>query len=110
MKIQEYKKLKSIILSYIDDVPSMIENIKAHGQGIQGWIQAGALACYYSTCDEELREVYGDDFKESVYYTKDGDYRWKNGEAYIWTVYKWKMGQAIEKLIKEWENENRLSK
>ena len=47
--------------------------------------------------------IYGDDFKESVYFTKNGDYREKNNETYCWTVYKNKICRTIETMIKKGE-------
>lgn len=64
-------------------------------------VQDGCFDCYYDSVIDTLKTVYGDDFKEDVYFTKDGSYRWKNDECYCWTVYKHKVALTIETMEKK---------
>ena len=64
-------------------------------------VQDGCFDCYYDSVISTLKAVYGDDFKEDVYFTKDGSYRWKNDECYAWTVYKHKVALTIETMEKK---------
>lgn len=109
MKLAEYEKFKEHILGSMD-----IEDLKANleiiakicvcdstYQRAKQLVQDGAFECYYDGVIDVLKTVYGDDFKEDVYFTKSGDYRFKNGECYAWTVYKHKVALTIETMEKK---------
>lgn len=66
-------------------------------------VEGGDFAIYYEEVEGDLREVYGEDYKEATYRTKSGDLRVKHGDVYIWTVYKAKMAQAINAIIEDEE-------
>lgn len=100
MRKIEYQRWKENILSQVDDVETLRQNTINAG-GIERYIRRGGFACYYSQALDELKEVYKEDFDEKKYFNKDGSWKWKNGEAYVWTVYVWKMRLAIEKLLNE---------
>lgn len=111
MKIAEYNKFKSHILDSmsVEDIKSTLESYgKCYKLGstylrAKQMAQDGCFACYYDSVIEVLKDVYGDDFKESTYFTKDGDYRWKNDECYCWTVYKHKVALTIETMERKGE-------
>lgn len=109
MKISEYNKFKTEILEYMDieDLKENLKNYKSfkniystYQAGAQ-MVQDGCFACYYSQVLATLKDVYGTDYKAEAYETKDGQLRWKNGEAYCWTVYKHKMALTIETMEKK---------
>lgn len=58
----------------------------------------GGFACYNSDILADLAEIYGDDYDESRYTTKSGDYKYKNGELYALSVYAHKLALSLEKL------------
>lgn len=111
MKKVEYEKFKEHILGSMD-----IEDLKANLQSektrcycdctytkAKQMVQDGFFECYYAGVIEVLKDIYGDDFKEDVYFTKDGELRWKNDECYCWTVYKHKIALTIETMEKKGE-------
>lgn len=61
-------------------------------------VQNGAFACYYSQAEATLKDIYGESYDATRYYNKDGSLKYKNGQAYLWTIYVHKMAQAISKL------------
>ena len=65
--------------------------------------QYGCFDVYFNDCLETLKEVYGDNFDESKYITKDGQWRYKNNEAYVWVVYKAKIDRTIYEMYKKGE-------
>lgn len=113
MKNTEYRKFKEHILDHMESVEklsSTIEDYKTlpESEGnfwktIDTMCQYGLFDVYYDQCLETLKEVYGDEFDESKYITKDRQWRWKNNEAYIWTIYKAKIAKTIETMIKKGE-------
>lgn len=111
MKKLEYEKFKEHILSSMD-IEDLKANLETYGklsgcdstyQRAKQMVQYGSFECYFSGVIDVLKDVYGDDFKEDVYFTKDGDYRWKNDECYCWTVYKHKVALTIETMVKKGE-------
>ena len=109
MKLAEYEKFKSHILDSMssEDIKSTLQSYsKIRGLDTtylraKQMAQDGCWECYYDGVIEVLKDVYGDDFKEDVYFTKDGSYRWKNDECYCWTVYKHKVALTIETMEKK---------
>lgn len=111
MKIVEYNKFVDHILGRMNDNPEKLKRTvedylelrESKGTlwgAVDTMCQYGLFDCYYSQCLNTLKEVYGDEFDESKYITKDGQWRWRNGDAYIWTVYKSKICKTIE-MMKE---------
>ena len=111
MRTAEYNKFKSHILEYMEaeDIREQIKQYKAHRNCATTWqageqmAQDGCFACYYSQVLAELKDIYGEDYKAETYETKSGDLRWKNGEAYCWTIYKAKIARTIETMERKGE-------
>lgn len=108
----EYRKFKAHIYMYLDpqelkDTIKTYKGLRESNGTLWGAVntmcQWGVFNCYHDQCLDTLKEVYGDEFDESRYLTKKGDWRWKNNEAYVWTVYKAKICKAIEMMIKKGE-------
>lgn len=111
MKKVEYEKFKKLVLDSLskEDLKRTLETYsKMRGLGTtylraKQMVQDGAFDCYYSQVIDDFQWVYGDDYKEDPYFTKDGELRWKNDECYAWTVYKHKMALTIETMEKKGE-------
>lgn len=110
----EYRKYRQHILDHMDgDLKVLKGTIKAYKElresngtlwgAVDTMCQFGVFDVYYSDVLDTLRDVYGDEFDESRYITKDRQWRWKNNEAYIWTVYKAKIAKTIEIMEKKGE-------
>lgn len=111
MKIAEYNNIKKHIFEHMA-VEDLAENIKAcknRREIATTWhaahqmAQDGFFNCYYSQVLETLKDIYGKDYKEETYKTKDGSLRWKNDEPYCWTVYKAKIASAVEQMERKGE-------
>lgn len=112
MRNTEYRKFKAHIYNYLDP-QELKDTIKTYKKlresngtiwgAVQTMVQYGVFDVYHSQVIDTLKHIYGDDFKESVYFTKNGDYREKNNETYCWTVYKNKICRTIETMIKKGE-------
>ena len=113
MRKLEYEKFKEHILGYMtkEELKEEVEHYKKDLYECGGTIfgaastmcQYGCFDVYYEDCFETLKDIYGDDFNESIYKTKDGDWRWKNNETYCWTVYKAKIARTIYEMYKKGE-------
>ena len=111
MRTAEYNKFKSHILDYMEaeSIRKQIKQYKAHGKCATTWeagqqmAQDGFFACYYSQVLNEFKNIYGEEYKPEIYETKSGDLRWKNGEAYCWTVYKAKIARTLETMERKGE-------
>ncbi len=112
MKIAEYKAIKAHILNYMtaEELAENIEQYKTNRESngttwgaVQTMAQYGCFAVYYSQVLDALKEIYGDEFKESTYLTKSGELRYKGGECYAWTIYKAKLAKACEMMEKKGE-------
>ena len=113
MKKIEYERFKEHILDYFPDTKELkneIERYKtipdSHGTlwgAVDTMCQYGLFDVYYGQCLDTLKEVYGDEFDESRYFTKKGDWRWQKNTCYLWTVYKAKICKTIEMMIKKGE-------
>lgn len=111
MKKIEYENFKKHILDYMS-VEDLKETLKTYRNLVhcdytyvkaKQMVQDGCFACYYADVLDILKSIYGDDYKEDVYFTKDGELRWKNDECYCWTVYKHKIALTIETMEKKGE-------
>lgn len=98
MKTLEYQTYKKHILNYMT-VDELKANLECRTP--KQLIRDGFFVCYYSQVLDVFKEVYGDEYRPETYLRKDGGIRFKNGEAYCWTVYVNKMALAIKKLIEE---------
>lgn len=58
-------------------------------------VEAGNFGISYDDCYRDLKSIYGKQFKESTYLTKSGEYKYKDGEPYVWTIYKAKIAKAL---------------
>ena len=58
-------------------------------------VEAGNFGISYDDCYRDLKSIYGKQFKESTYLTKDGEYKYRDGEPYVWTIYKAKIAKAL---------------
>lgn len=108
----EYRKFKAHIYMHFDpkELKDEIEHYKTlpktYGltwNAVYTMCQYGRFDIYYDEVMETLKEVYGDKFDKSKYLTKDGSYRFKNNEAYCWSVYKAKLAKTIEIMEKKGE-------
>lgn len=107
----EKEAIKSLIGAYDEDrgFAGVLEDAKAAGlpgdsnyQKAVRWVEGGGAAVYYDDVYEDLKSIYGEKFKESTYKTKSGDWKYKDGEPYVWTIYKAKLAKAIaDELDKE---------
>lgn len=113
MKSIEYRKFREHILDHMESVERLKEELdrylllpESNGTlwgAVDTMCQYGLFDVYYDQVLDTLKEVYGDEFDESKYLTKDRQWRWKNNEAYIWTVYKAKIAKTIEMMYKKGE-------
>lgn len=114
MKNIEYRKFREHILDHMDggieELKKTIEDYKELRESngtlwgaVDTMCQYGLFDVYYDQVLDTLKEVYGDEFDESKYITKDRQWRWKNNDAYIWTAYKAKIAKTIEIMIKKGE-------
>lgn len=110
----EYEKFKEHVLGFYESPKELKEEVEHYKNdlyecggtvfgAVEKMCQYGCFDVYHSDCLETLKEVYGDDFDESKYLTKDGAWRYKNNEAYVWTVYKAKVARAIYEMYKKGE-------
>ncbi len=114
MKKLEFEKFREHVLGHMDDdLENLEKTIKQYKDlresngtlygAIDTMCQYGLFDVYFSDCLETLKWVYGDEFDESRYITKDREWRYKKGENYLWTVYKWKIASTIKMMIKKGE-------
>lgn len=109
----EYRKFREHILDHMESVERLKEELdrylllpESNGTlwgAVDTMCQYGLFDVYYDQVLDTLKEVYGDEFDESKYITKDRQWRWKNNDAYIWTTYKAKIAKTIEIMIKKGE-------
>ena len=66
-------------------------------------VDCGEFEVYYEGVEKFLEELCGEEYVEQFYKTKKGDFRVKNGEVYLWTVYKNKIARALVKMVEEVE-------
>lgn len=64
-------------------------------------VREGWFLSYFEDVENFLKKLYGEEYDEKIYKTKNGEFRYKNGEVYVWTVYTNKIAKVIEKIIKE---------
>lgn len=107
MTNKEFTNWRKHVLDYMT-----LEDIKANLKGLDyikkgtfakavEMVQAGFFACYYNQCLDALKEVYADKFDESIYFTKKHEWRWRNGECCVWTVYKAKIALTVSKMLQD---------
>lgn len=114
MKKAEFEKYRGHILDHIDGGTKELANtvkqykdIRESNGTLWGAVdtmcQSRLFDVCCSDCLKTLKWVYGDEFDESKYITKNGDWRLKNNERYIWVIYKAKIAKAIEIMEKKGE-------
>ena len=65
----------------------------------QRLVEGGSLGVSIDDAFEGLKSVYGDDFNPDIYLNKDGSYKYKDGEPYVWTIYKNKIAMNLANKI-----------
>lgn len=116
MKKLEFEKYREHILNHMEgDTHKLAETIEIYKDlrdsngtlwgAVDTMCQYGLFDVYFSDCLETLKEIYGDEFDENKYITKNREWRWKNNECYLWTVYKAKIAKTIEIMEKKGEIE-----
>ena len=108
----EYRKFKAHIYMYLDP-KELSEELKKYKKlpesngtlwgAVDTMCQHELFDIHYEQVLNTLRDVYGNDFDESKYVTKDREYRYKNGEVYCWKTYKAKIAKTIELMEKKGE-------
>ena len=63
-------------------------------------VKGGCYGIAYQHAYNDLKKVYSDGFKDSVYIKKSGtaglnEWRYKNGEPYVWVVYCQQIATAL---------------
>ena len=109
----EREAFRDLIEAHNEDggLDGALENVKAAGypddsnfrKALRA-IEGGDYAISYDDAFNELKDVYGDSFNPDVYLNKDGSYKYKNGEPYVWTVYKNKLAMALGNELDAREN------
>lgn len=111
----EQEAYKDLIKDSYDErgIEGAIED--AHAAGLdndsnfrkaQKLVEGGSLGVSINDAYEGLKSIYGDDFKESTYLNKDGSWKYKDGEPYVWTIYKNKLAMALSKEMDAAQNAN----
>lgn len=114
----EKAKIKSLLEDYEPDrgFEGILEDAKAVGypndtnyQKALRWVEGGGAGISYYDAYRDLKEIYGDNFKPETYLTKggdedNGDWKYKDGEPYVWTIYKAKLAKAIADEMDKREN------
>lgn len=106
MQKAEFLKIENHILDFFDGDEKLLlecynpktENAFEFGRRL---VNHGFFGVYFEDAEDFLKELYGENFDEKIYKTKNGEFRYKNGEVYVWTVYTNKIAKVIEKMIKE---------
>lgn len=110
MRKAEFQFFKNHILDFFDgDFEQLKKQVKIYHQEKSYYriglklAGSGFFDVYYVQCEKTLKKLYGEKYNENIYKTKKGDFRIKNGEIYIWTVYQNKIAKAIEKMMEDVE-------
>ena len=101
----ERQAYKDMLSGYNDNgMEGIIENLKAVGMPDdtyftkgQKLVEGGDFAITPQDAFDDLKSIYGDSFKPETYLNKDGSWKYKNGEPYVWTTYKNKIGMMLDK-------------
>lgn len=102
----EAKAYEDLIKEYYDDDMGGIEGALRDAEAAaypgdsnfrkaQRLVEGGSLGVSIDDAFNGLKSVYGDDFNLDIYLNKDGSYKYKNGEPYVWTVYKNKLAMNL---------------
>lgn len=119
MKKAVYERCKELVLSRYESMEDLNADLMACGvwRMAQGeprpttyqmalqLIQSGAFDCYCQQALQSLRYIYQDGWDASRYLKKNGDFRWRGGECYAWTIYKNTLATCINRMMEE-EEEN----
>ena len=112
MRKLEYEKFKEHVLSFYESPKELSDeiahyktalNINSLFNAIDTMCQYGCFEIYYADILDDFKKVYGDEYDESKYLTKKGEVRFKNNEAYCWTIYKAKVARTIYEMYKKGE-------
>lgn len=70
------------------------------------FLEGGSMDIYAEDMLNSLKDVYGDDFNESVYRNKDGSLKMRDGSPYVETMYKKQLAQRLAKDLDAMEAQN----
>lgn len=104
----EARAYEDLIKEYYDDERGGIEGAIADAEAgadpredfssfakARRLVENGNFGVSYDDAFNDLKSIYGDDFNPDIYLNKDGSYKYKNGEPYVWTVYKNKLAMNM---------------
>ena len=112
MRNEEFQKIKKHIEAFCGGEKDAIEFFEHTKKALKiendflcaiKMVDYGEFEVYFEDAEKFLKELYGEEYVEKIYKTKKGDFRIKNGEVYLWTVYKNKIAQAFMKMMEEVE-------
>lgn len=104
-----FKKVSGLVCEYYPDFNELLHDLNGgalprditpYAKAIR-LVQNGGFAVYYTQVEEDMRGIYGDEYDESRYRKKSGEFKTKNGDVYIWSVYQHLLALAIEKMVKQ---------
>ena len=70
------------------------------------FLEGGSMDIYAEDMLNSLKDVYGDDFNESIYRNKDGSLKMRDGSPYVETMYKNQLAQRLAKDLDAMEAQN----
>ena len=81
-------------------------------QKAKRWLESGGGAVSYYDAYKTLKDLYGENFKPETYLTKggdedNGDWKYKDGQPYVWSIYLAKFAKAIADEMDKRENMNK---
>ena len=112
MRNEEFQKIKKHIEAFCGSEKDAIKILEHTKKALKiendficamKMVEFGEFEVYIEDAETFLKELYGEEYDEEIYKTKKGDFRTKNGEVYVWTVYKIKIGRAFMKMMEEVE-------
>ena len=112
MRNEEFQKIKKHIEAFCGSEKDAVESLEHAKKSFRmendfvaakKMVECGEFEVYYEGVEKFLKELYGEEYREDIYKTKKGDFRTKNGEVYVWTIYKNKIALALAKMGREVE-------
>lgn len=118
----EKARIKTLLESYADEergFEGILEDAKAgerpsdsNYQKALHWVESGGAGVSYYDAYRDLKEIYGDNFKPETYLTKggdedNGDWKYRDGEPYVWTIYKAKLAKVVADEMDKRDNMNK---
>jgi hypothetical protein len=104
------KALKAAIANAVASIPwnerraILTDNMIYHG-ALED-VKDGRYGVAYYDAYNDLKKVYGEEFKDDVYVKKGGtadsnEWRYKNGKPYVWIVYCHQIAKALATYFKK---------